>query len=837
MQGWEAIEILIDIIRIVTLAALISFYLLFVVSRNASTRKARAEAAAKNGTVAETTRLLAEPQVQESQTVQGLGIDTEAQQASSLSPQGEDHDGKSRAAQDAVATDVEGISGNDLTQLADTTSQSAVPSWVQNVKPDDLEASQAADPGERQPLLNGHTQPHQDTGHLVNGSTKDDKHTTYGTVVVGKPNAQTNGSVEISAAQQKKTEQPGWERSDKLPSRDWWEYIRGFAVLFPYVWPSKSRRLQLAVIACVVIMVAQRVINVWAPTLIGSIIDKLAGTHGQPVQIPWFDICLFIALKWCQGGSGALTAARDTIWLPVSQYSYRAIAVAAFQHVHSLSLDFHLGKKTGEVVSALGKGTAINTFLATVIFVFVPMIVDLVAAIVYFLIYFDSYYALTISIVTFWYIYFTIRISQTRSEQRRDMANADRAEEAVMTDSLMAFETVKYFNAEDFELNRYGATVDKWLQANWLVVLSLNYLNTVQNSIFMLGYLVMSFIAAYQISTGQQEVGQFTTLLVYVSQLQAPLNFFGTFYRQIQSNMISSERMLELFKERATVVDDPSAIPIPSCKGRIEFNDVRFAYDLRKPALNGLSFNINPGQTCAFVGESGGGKSTVFRLLFRFYKPNSGSIQIDGNDVDVMTIDSLRRHIGVVPQDTVLFNESIMYNLKYANQEATLEEIHEACRHACIHERIMEFPDGYGTMVGERGLRLSGGEKQRVAIARTILKNPRIILLDEATAALDSETEQHIQDAFAALGRGRTMLVIAHRLSTITLADQIIVLHRGVVAEVGTHQELLALRGRYASMWEKQVKAEQAADVAKKAGDRAEQLRKESMAQSEIEIE
>ena len=325
----------------------------------------------------------------------------------------------------------------------------------------------------------------------------------------------------------------------------------------------------------------------------------------------------------------------------------------------------------------------------------------------------------------------------------------------------MSYETVKYFNAESYEFNRYREAVKAYQRAEYQVLISLSVMNVAQNLVFTLGLLVTCFIAAYQVTTGQRQVGRFVALLTYMAQLQGPLNFFGTFYRSIQSAMINSERMLELFKEEPTVVDDANARPLPLCEGQIRFEDIQFSYDTRKPALQGLSFTCPPGTTTALVGESGGGKSTVFRLLFRFYNADNGSIRIDGHDVRDITIDSLRQHIGVVPQDTVLFNESLMYNLKYANPKCSDEEVYEACRAASIHEKILGFPDGYQTKVGERGLRLSGGEKQRVAIARTILKDPRIILLDEATAALDSETEQHIQGALQTLSEGRTMLVIA----------------------------------------------------------------------------
>ena len=381
---------------------------------------------------------------------------------------------------------------------------------------------------------------------------------------------------------------------------------------------------------------------------------------------------------------------------------------------------------------------------------------------------------------------------------------------------MMSYETVKYFNAEKYEFKRFRGAVVDYQVAEYKVLLSLNVMNVAQNMVFTMGLMINCFIAAYQVTTGQRRVGDFVVLLTYMAQLQQPLNFFGTFYRSIQSAMINSERLLELFKEQPTVVDDPKMNELPSCQGAIRFNDVSFAYDPRKPALDGLNFQCAPGNTTALVGESGGGKSTVFRLLFRFYNLTGGSIQVDGHDVKDVTIDSLRRHIGVVPQDTVLFNEDIMYNLKYAKPDATDEEVYDACRAASIHEKILDFPDGYASRVGERGLKLSGGEKQRVAIARTILKNPRIILLDEATAALDTETEQHIQLALDKLAQGRTTLVIAHRLSTITTADQILVMHKGKVAEKGTHEELLAMKGRYASMWRKQIKVQQLSDKAER---------------------
>ncbi|KAI9653125.1 MAG: hypothetical protein M1831_006209 [Alyxoria varia] len=650
----------------------------------------------------------------------------------------------------------------------------------------------------------------------------------------GSPNAQTTGyGAAATGGRHRHTEgaAPGWERPTTTPSRSWWEYLRGYGMLFPYLWPSKDRRLQIIVVICFFIVFLQRIVQIAVPYQTGVITNILSERYPD---MPWTPIIVYIVFRFLQGGNGLLGALRGTLWIPVSQYSYRELSVASFEHVHGLSLEFHLGKKTGEVLSALGKGSSINTFLEQVSFQVVPMLIDLCVAIAYFLYAFDAYYALIVAIVTFWYVYITIRMAQWRADIRRQMVNADREEDAVKNDSMVSYETVKYFNAEPWEFNRYIEAVNKYQRAEYQVLFSLNLMNVCQNMVFMMGLMVACFVAAWQVSTHQRKVGQFVTLITYMAQLQSPLNFFGTFYRMIQSAMINAERMLELFKEKPTVVDSPYTKALPSCEGGVSFSDVRFAYDARKPALNGLDFDCKPGTTTALVGESGGGKSTVFRLLFRFYDTEAGSIQVDGHDVHDVTIDSLRSHIGVVPQDTVLFNETLMYNLKYANQSATDEEVYDACRKASIHDKIVSFPEGYYTKVGERGLRLSGGEKQRVAIARTIIKNPRIILLDEATAALDTETEEHIQDALTTLGKGRTMLIIAHRLSTITLADQILVLHEGRVDERGTHEELLARKGRYDKMWKKQVRAQKAAEQARVLKDRADRLKREVGADADV---
>ncbi|KAJ6019809.1 hypothetical protein N7499_003091 [Penicillium canescens] len=593
-----------------------------------------------------------------------------------------------------------------------------------------------------------------------------------------------------------------WVRPEELPSISFFDYLGGFSRFFPYMWPSKSPRLQVVAVACFVLVILQRIVNVMTPVQIGAITTVLADQQaGKTFYTPWFEVCMYVFCLWLQEVLGSL---RTGLWIPMGQYSYLELSAAVFEHVHSLSLDFHLEKQTGELLSALNKGKSVNSFLEQVTFQFLPTLADLLIAIGYFLVAFDVYYALAVGISAFVYLFVTIRMAQWSAKTRRQMVNASRHEDAVKNDSMMSYETVKYFNAEQHEFERYRRAVCDFQTTEYYSFLCGAMMSTSQKTVLMTSLLFTCFIAVYQVSTLQQPVGRFVTLLMYMNQLQGPLSYFGAFYVSIQSALINAERMLELFREQPTVTDSPCATPLATCQGMIEFQDVGFSYDERMPVLNGLSFSCQPGSTTALVGESGGGKSTVLRLLFRYYNSKNGKIFVDGHDVKDITIDSLRRHIGVVPQDTMLFNETLMYNLKYAKPDACDEDVHRACRMADIHTKIESFPDGYNTKVGERGLRLSGGERQRLAIARTILKNPQIILLDEATSALDTQTEEHVQQSLSALSNGRTTLVIAHRLSTIKSADRILFLDNGQVAESGTHEQLVNMKGRYARMWRRQ---------------------------------
>ncbi|KIW19060.1 hypothetical protein PV08_03350 [Exophiala spinifera] len=682
---------------------------------------------------------------------------------------------------------------------------------IQPRKPKD---SSSTTQGERTPLLRGDAE----AGNRENGHAR-------------APGPTSEPKEQVDA----------WAKPTEVPNITWYAYLKGFVLLIPYLWPKKSLKLQLLAASCILIMVAQRVINVFVPVMVGKITNALSGDDGKGVHAPWLDIALYIVFRWLQGSQGILSATRSILWIPVEQYSYRAISTAAFEHVHGLSAEFHTGKRTGELISALNKGSAINSFLEMVTFQVGPMVFDLVVAVVYLTIKFDAYLGLVVAMTTFLYIYVTIRLASWRVALRRNYVNAEREMEAVKNDSLHSWDTVKYFNAEDYEFNRYRTAIKAMQSFEYWVDVTLAYMNTVQGALFMVALLIASFIEAFEVAQGDQKVGDFVLLITYMAQLQGPLNFFGTFYRSIQSNLINAERMLELFKEQPHVLDKEGAETLVDCSGDIIFDNVSFSYDKRRNALDRLTFRCAPGTTTALVGESGGGKSTVMRLIFRYYNPESGRIMIDGKDVQDVTINSLRKFIGVVPQDCNMFNESIMYNLKYANQNATDEDVFDACKAASIHDRILEFPDGYNTKVGERGVRLSGGERQRVAIARTILKNPRITMLDEATAALDTETEEKIQESFNTLAEGRTMLIIAHRLSTIVHADQILVLSHGTVVESGTHEELITLGGKYASMWRKQSRAQKAAAEAAELRTRAkkalEEAEADSASVSEEEIE
>ncbi|KAH8919491.1 P-loop containing nucleoside triphosphate hydrolase protein [Atractiella rhizophila] len=570
--------------------------------------------------------------------------------------------------------------------------------------------------------------------------------------------------------------------------------MKRVTVLFPYLWPSKSRLLQAIACLCFVLMLAGRAVNLLVPETLGDVVDDL--TYGRS---PWMHIVLYTALRTMQGGQGVLAFFQSTLWIPVAQYCQREMGMMTFDHLLNLSLAFHTRRKTGEILRILDRGSAINGFFQMLAFQLVPVFVDITVAVVYLAVRFDPILAVLMLAVMISYVAASVALTEKRVKYRRKMLDSDKH-----TDTLMNWEVVKYFTAERFESNRYLEATKVYQANEYQVLLSLQLLNLTQNIIISAGLLAGCFIVAYRVATGQQQVGGFIRFITYLTQLYVPLGALGTLYRIIQQNLVDTENLIKLLEEEQEIKDSPDAQEI-QVKGDITSP---FSYDGKRTALNSLSFKIPAGTSVALVGESGAGKSSILRLLYRFYDINEGSIKIDGYDLRSLTQHSLRSQIGVVPQDSILFNETVRYNIGYGDPTADEESIVSAAKAAQIHDRVLSFPDGYSTVVGERGIRLSGGEKQRVSIARTILKNPPILLLDEATSALDTHTEREIQSALTELIKGRTTISIAHRLSTVVHSDLILVIQDGTVAEQGTHQELLAKGGLYAALWNKQISAE-----------------------------
>ncbi|XP_061179768.1 ATP-binding cassette sub-family B member 6-like [Saccostrea echinata] len=604
-------------------------------------------------------------------------------------------------------------------------------------------------------------------------------------------------------------------------------------VMIPFVWPKGSYWRQGLVLVCLLLLGAGRGINVLVPLYSKYIINSLTvqpNTLGDDlaelkVTRPEFRYdyiliyCLLIFLKGGgTGTTGFLNNARSFLWIPVQQYTTRRIQVRLFNHLHRLSLRWHLQRKTGEVLRVMDRGTnSINNLLSYVVFQILPTIVDIIIAIVYFVTVFNYIFGLVVFLCMVLYLAVTIWITEWRTKYRREMNKLDNEKNSKAVDSLLNFETVKYYGASEFETNRFDTAIKDYQIAEWKSTASLNLLNSLQNTVITFGTISGSLLCAYavvySISDLHLTVGDYVLFGTYLSQLYGPLNWLGTYYRMIQQSFIDMENMFELLDESQEIKDIPDAKNIAVTNGKIEFRNVNFHYEESKKILKDVSFVVPAGQTFALVGHSGSGKSTIIRLLFRFYDVISGKILIDGQDISLVKQESLRQQIGVVPQDTVLFNADIRYNIRYGNVDANDKQVEEAADNADIHERILSFPDGYNTVVGERGLKLSGGEKQRVAIARTILKNPQIVLLDEATSALDTKTERNIQTSLERVCENRTTIIVAHRLSTIIHAHQILVMKEGVIVERGTHDELLQVNGFYADMWHQQLtKKEEAGD-------------------------
>ncbi len=588
--------------------------------------------------------------------------------------------------------------------------------------------------------------------------------------------------------------------------------------LWPYIWPGDRVDLKMRVVWSMVLLLVAKLATLSVPFTFKWAIDALTGADTAPAQSsnwPLWLIASPLIMTLSYGGvrvvMAVLTQWRDGIFARVAMHAVRKLAFLTFVHMHELSLRFHLERKTGGLTRVLERGRlGIEVIVRMVILQLVPTIVEVSLLMAVLLWQFDWRYVLATMITVVIYMYYTYIATEWRIEIRRKMNDSDTEANTKAIDSLLNYETVKYFSAEEREATRYDHSMARYEQASVKTYTSLAVLNTGQAIIFTGGLTATMLMCAIGVRSGHNTVGDFVMVNAMMIQLYQPLNFMGMVYREIKQAVIDIEKMFSVLSRNPEIKDVPGATPLIVTSGNVRFDDVRFSYDPERPILKGLSFEVPAGKTVAIVGPSGAGKSTISRLLFRLYDVSSGKILIDGQDIRKVTQSSLRASIGMVPQDTVLFNDTIRYNIRYGRWDATDAEVEQAAQLAQIDGFIKMSPKGYETQVGERGLKLSGGEKQRVAIARTVLKAPPILVLDEATSALDSHTEQEIQDALERVSRNRTSLVIAHRLSTIVGADEIIVLDQGRIAERGTHSQLLASGGLYASMWNRQREAQEA---------------------------
>jgi len=590
------------------------------------------------------------------------------------------------------------------------------------------------------------------------------------------------------------------------PARDGafhWRALRG---LTPYLWPANAPRTRARVLLALALLASAKLATVYVPLLYRRMVDMLADQSRLPLELP---LALLVGYGGLRVMQIVFAELRDAVFAKVAQAAIRDVALTTFRHLHALALRFHLDRQTGGLSRAIERGTKGIDFLLTfMLFNIIPTLIEiaLVCGILWAL--FDARYALVTLATIVAYIAYTLGVTEWRTQYRRRMNETDSQANTRAIDSLLNYETVKYFGNEEFEARRYDEALARYESAAVSSKRSLALLNIGQAGIIGVGLTVVMAMAGHGVISHRMTVGDFVLVNTYLIQLYIPLNFLGFVYREMKQSLIDMESMFQLLRVDSEVCDPPQAVELPAGAGRVDFDRVCFAYDPRRPILRNLSFSIAPGAKLAIVGASGAGKSTIARLLFRFYDITSGAIRIDGVDIRAVTQHSLRRALGVVPQDTVLFNDTLYYNILYGRPDASEAEVHEAAELAQISSFIAAAPDGFKTLVGERGLKLSGGEKQRVAIARTILKRPRILIFDEATSALDTHTEREIQAALKEVSRGHTTLVIAHRLSTVVDADEIIVLEDGAIAERGSHASLLAADGRYADMWRRQQERE-----------------------------
>ena len=581
-------------------------------------------------------------------------------------------------------------------------------------------------------------------------------------------------------------------------------YLKTFKLLFPFLWPNKRSDLRKRVSLALICLILAKVASVYTPLILGRSVDSLTELSSGINLLMLIPIALIISYGVARIASLTFEGMRDALFSKVSQHAIREVTLTIFKHLHSLSLQFHLNRQTGALSKFIDRGTkGIDFLLRYVIFNVVPTFIEIILVTIILLNLYGYFYALITIITITIYVILTFAITQWRVQFRRDMNSADNSVSTKMIDSLLNFETVKYFNNENLEFNRLDVSLKKYELAANKSRHSLSLLNIAQIIVIMSGITIMLVMTAFGIRSNDISIGGFVVINAYMLQLYQPLNFLGSVYREIQQSLVDMENMFNLLDEKSKVKDSLKQLNINN-KTEIKFSNISFGYDERRTVIKDISFDVPNGKKVAIVGPTGAGKSTISRLLFRFYDPTNGSIYINDENINSISQHSLRKIIGVVPQDTVLFNDTIHYNISYGDPKASEDDIINAAKNADIHDFVISLPDGYETIVGERGLKLSGGEKQRVAIARTFLKNPKILFFDEATSALDSTTEKEIQKNLENMSKDKTTLIIAHRLSTAAYADNIIVLDKGSIIEQGSHNYLIDLKGKYFEMWEKQ---------------------------------
>ena len=580
--------------------------------------------------------------------------------------------------------------------------------------------------------------------------------------------------------------------------------LRTIFRVVPYLWPRDRFDIRVRVIVALLFLVIAKAVINFAPFLYRDAVNALTDTGNSPFLLG--ALGLTVAYGVARLLSRGFEQLRDVVFAVVAQRAFRNLALETFQHIHKLSLRYHISRKTGALSRIIERGVkGLEFLLRFLLFSIGPLVLELliIAGIMFF--WFDYSYLAVIIIMISAYVWFTLKVTEWRVKIRKFMNDQDTDANQKAIDSLLNYETVKYFSAEEREAKRYDGALKLYENAALKTAYSLAFLNFGQSLIITAGLIIVMAMAAIGVQNGYLTVGDFVMVNAYMIQITMPLNFLGTVYREIRQGLVDMSEMFDLLEQPAELVDSQHASELNLKGGHISIKNVTFGYDEKRPILQDVSLEINPGETVAIVGPSGSGKSTLGRLLFRFYDVQKGAIKIDGQDVRDITQTSLHGSIGVVPQDTVLFNDTIYYNIAYGLDNPSRSRVEKAAKDAQIHDFIMALPAGYETTVGERGLKLSGGEKQRVGIARTLLKNPPILLLDEATSALDTETEREIREALTNASEGRSVLTIAHRLSTIADADRIIVLENGSIVEIGTHEALLSKRGRYYSLWTKQL--------------------------------